>query len=319
MATQHDRGRVKVLSIVGTGRSGTTLLAAVLGEADGFFDAGELHWAWSRSLLEQPPCGCGRRPADCPVWGAVIERALGITPEQHGSQRARDLARRVGADEKAVVSRRNRLRLLRSTDRPAPAWPALERMRAVFAQLCAGIVEVTGARVVIDASKRPEDAAALAGVGFVDQYFLHVVRDPRAVVFSWSRVKSSPDGTSVMKRIRLPRVVLAWWESNASVELLRRRVPGDRWFFTTYEEFATRPRQVVAELIAFLGEDGEAPFVDDHTVALGVNHTLLGNPDRFRTGQIRITPDDAWRSCMPRYRRLGIRLAALPLMRRYGY
>jgi Sulfotransferase family len=319
VATHDDRNRVKVLSIVGTGRSGTTVLAAILGEVGGFFDTGELHWVWSRSLVEQPPCGCGRRPAECPVWAKVIEAGLGIPPEEQATDRARDLARDITRDERAVVARRNRVRLLRTTGRPDPGWPALERIRDVYGKLYDSLVEVTGARVVVDASKRPEDAAVLAGLDSIDQYFLHIVRDPRAVVFSWSRLKASPDGTSVMRRIRLPKVVLAWLESNVTAEALSRRVPRDRWFFTTYEEFAAEPRRVVAEIVAFLGEDGAAPFVTGHSVALGVNHTLLGNPDRFRTGEVGIAPDDVWRSQMPRSRKLGVLLATLPMMLRYGY
>src|SRR5688572_30556506 len=39
VGTHADEPRVKVLSIVGEGRSGSTVLAAILGEVAGFFDA----------------------------------------------------------------------------------------------------------------------------------------------------------------------------------------------------------------------------------------------------------------------------------------
>jgi hypothetical protein len=68
-----------------------------------------------------------------------------------------------------------------------------------------------------------------------------------------------------------------------------------------------------------MNEKGAAPFVADDTVVLDVNHTLLGNPDRFRTGAVTIAPDEEWRSQMPRRRQQGVRIATLPLMRRYGY
>jgi hypothetical protein len=192
-------------------------------------------------------------------------------------------------------------------------------MRAVTGSLYAQLVDVTGARVIVDASKRPEDAAVLAGVSSVDQYVLHIVRDPRAVVFSWSRLKSSPDGRTVMQRMRPSRIVRDWMESNAGAEILRRHVPRDRWFFTTYEDFAARPRETVSEIVGFIHEDGAAPFITDDTVVLNVNHTWLGNPDRFRTGAVAITPDERWRSQMPRRRQVGVLVATLPLMHRYGY
>jgi hypothetical protein len=192
-------------------------------------------------------------------------------------------------------------------------------MRAVTSRLYASLVQATGARVIVDASKRPEDAAVLAGIDSLDHYVLHIVRDPRAVVFSWSRAKASPDGGTVMRRMRPPRIVLAWMENNAGAELLRRHVPRDRWLFTRYEDFVSQPRQVVKEILAFMGEEGDPPFISPDTVVLDVNHTLLGNPDRFRTGEVRISPDDQWRTGLSRRLRTVIGAVTLPLMHRYGY
>ncbi len=319
MEARAHTPRVKVLSIVGSGRSGTTVMAAILGEVAGFFNAGELHWVWGRSMIEQRPCGCGRPPAECPVWSRVVEGAFGVPPEDQASGRGGEVIDQIVADERELLAHRNRLRLLRGVDRAGLGWPALERVRSVTACLYDNLVEATGARVIVDASKRPEDAAVLAGISIIDHYVLHIVRDPRAVVFSWSRLKASPDGTSVMQRIRPSRVVQAWMEENASAEILRRHVPRDRWFFTTYENFAACPRQTVSEIVAFMQEEGSAPFISADTVVLKVNHTLLGNPDRFRTGAVKIAPDDRWTSHMPRRRRVGVQVATLPLMHRYGY
>ena len=65
-----------MLSIVGPGRSGTTVLAGILGEADGVVDVGELRWLWQRGLLERRSCGCGLPVAECPVWSSVVARVL---------------------------------------------------------------------------------------------------------------------------------------------------------------------------------------------------------------------------------------------------
>ena len=318
MARHDTENRVKVLSVVGTGRSGTTVLAAILGETPGFFNAGELHWVWSRSLSQQRPCGCGLPPARCPIWSRVVERALRVSPAEQATGRGGSAVAQIGSAERELLARRNRLKLLRGA-RTAGQWPALDRMRATTEDLFASLVDVTGAQVIVDASKRPEDAAVLAGIDAVDHYVLHITRDPRAVVYSWSQAKASPDGTTVMRRMRPPRIVVAWLENNAGAELLRKHVPPDRWFSTRYEDFVARPRDVVGDIVSFLGEPGTAPFTDHDTVVLGVNHTLLGNPDRFRTGPVRIAPDDRWRSGMTWRLRALVAGATLPLMLRYGY
>src|SRR5205085_9431203 len=69
--------RVRVLYVAGTGRSGSTLLARILGRADSVFAAGELRYVWQRGLLEDRVCGCGEPFSRCPFWSEVVDRAFG--------------------------------------------------------------------------------------------------------------------------------------------------------------------------------------------------------------------------------------------------
>ena len=50
---------VKVVLIVGRGRSGSTILDNVLGGIEGFVSVGELHNLWRRAILKGRLCGCG--------------------------------------------------------------------------------------------------------------------------------------------------------------------------------------------------------------------------------------------------------------------
>jgi hypothetical protein len=87
--------------------------------------------------------------------------------------------------------------------------------------------------------------------------------------------------------------------------------------FLRYEDFATKPREAVARVLAFLGEDGVLPFVEEDTVVLGVNHTVAGNPNRFRVGTVRISLDRDWSLRMPRHRQLLVLALTWPLLVRY--
>ena len=305
--------RTKVLSIVGPGRSGTTILASVLGEADGFMSVGELRWLWRRGLLERRSCGCGVPPAECPVWSGIVPGVLdgaGTTAED------------VAAAQDELSSRRNRLRAIRSSSGGERGWPALDLVRAVTGRLVTGITETTQARVIVDSSKRAQDAAVLAALDDVDHYVLHMVRDPGAVAFSWQRrdktVRVAGQSRAMATRRLLPSVA-RWTENSLSAELLRRHLPADRWMFLRYEDFAASPRETIAAVLAFLGENVKPPFSDATTVDLGVNHTVAGNPNRFRTGPVTIALDGEWRTRMPRPRRLAVRALTWPLLLRYGY
>ncbi|MDQ4031264.1 MAG: sulfotransferase, partial [Actinomycetota bacterium] len=223
-------------------------------------------------------------------------------------------------DQQEVIARRNRLRVIRGATGDTD-WAAMARMRAVIADVCSSLAEVTGARVIIDTSKGAHEAALLAAVGRIDHYVLYVVRDPRAVVYSWRRVKPVPisGGTTTMATRGLFASVGRWTENCLGAELLRRYVPHDRWLFLRYEDFVAAPRMSVDRVLAFVGVGTEGPFVSDDTVVLGTNHTVSGNPIRFRTGSVRIVEDDEWSARMARRDQMVIEAIAMPLLLRYGY
>jgi hypothetical protein len=307
----------KVLSVVGPGRSGTTILAAVLGEVDGVVDVGELRWLWQRGVLERRVCGCGLPPDECPVWSEVMAKVLAaedVSLEQFAS--------RVAAEQGILASRRHRLRVIRRTAGGRP-WKPVDDLRNVTSRLICAVADVTGARVVVDSSKRAQDAAVYAGLDDVEHYVLHVVRDPGAVAFSWGRRDKTvrlAGGTRAMGTRGLLSSLSRWAENSLGATALRPYVPAERWMFLRYEDFVREPRTAVRRILTFLGEDpnGE-PFVTDDTVELHVNHTVAGNPNRFKVGRVRIRLDDEWTRRMPRPRRLAVRALMWPFLLRYGY
>jgi len=295
-----------VLYVAGWGRSGTTILETILGAYDGVFAAGELHYLWRRGLLQGRRCGCGQPVRDCDLWREILRAAYGDDPPP---------PRYVDGLQRTVARVRHTRRELASA---APA--ELTAYRDIVRRLYRGISAVTGAGVIVDSSKRPFGAALLAGMSGVRPYLLHVVRDPRAVSFSWQRPTAQPDraGPALMRQHTPLRSTAHWLVWNNLTEQVARRIPDRRR--VRYEDFAARPRAVVEDLLADLGVGtGHGPFTDDRTVSLPVNHTVSGNPGRFRTGEVTIRADDAWLRQLPWQGRLVTAALSLPLRYRYGY
>ena len=315
----HQRG--KVLSIVGSGRSGTTILCNILGEVPGVFGAGELRWLWGRDLVEQRVCGCGGTPATCPVWAPVVERALGVPASELDAPRLAAVVEDIVDAQKRVNAWAVRRRLLTSAASPRPPDPPLARLTEATVTLLNALFDVTGARVVVDASKRPQEAAILAAAGAFDHYVVHVVRDPRAVVHSWRRAKPLPEATgrAAMAARRSSKTVMRWMENAAGSEVLRRHTDPQRWLSIHYEEFAANPRTTVDRILDLVGVPGPAPFLSDDTVLLGPNHVLSGNPSRFDTGEVRIVPDYRWMKQMPARDQATVTAATLPFLLHHGY
>jgi hypothetical protein len=110
-----------------------------------------------------------------------------------------------------------------------------------------------------------------------------------------------------------------WLVRNAITERLARAFP-HHYLRLRYEDFAGEPRAAIERVLDFTGlPRAGGPFIQDATVVLRPNHSIAGNPARFRNGEIAVRPDNRWR----REQHLGPRLTttalSLPLLHRYGY
>jgi hypothetical protein len=252
------------------------------------------------------------------VWSHVLAKVLGGRDTS-----LREFAARMDAAQQALIPRLRRFQIIRQLSQGRAVTTELAQVRMVTAQLIAAVSEVTGTRVIVDSSKRAQDAAVLAGLGDpIDHFVLHIVRDPGAVAFSWGRRDKEvrlAEGTRAMGTRGLLSSLTRWAENALGAAVLRRRVPAERWMFLRYEDFAAQPRATVARIAEFLKEEAVPPFVTDDTVELRVNHTVAGNPNRFRVGRVTIRLDDEWTRRMPRARQLVVRGLLWPFLLRYGY
>src|SRR5919106_327280 len=130
---------VTVLFVVGSGRSGSTLLDILLGQVDGFFSTGELHSLWWAGILEGRRCGCGLAVTECAVWRRVIARTL---PGGSVRSHARQVTRLQGGLPGPVGA----WRLARGGE--GAGRGDLERYGRELAETYRGIAEATGACVV---------------------------------------------------------------------------------------------------------------------------------------------------------------------------
>src|SRR4051794_30272163 len=71
----RPKGNVTILYILGSGRSGSTVLERSLVNAiDGAVGVGELRWLWDRGIGEDYLCSCTKPFHSCEFWQRVLER-----------------------------------------------------------------------------------------------------------------------------------------------------------------------------------------------------------------------------------------------------
>lgn len=304
--------RPKVLYIAGWGRSGTTLLDNLVGSHHGVFTAGEVTCMWQMSFVEGRLCGCGVPLLDCPLWRAILERAFdGELPDPGRLLELQRTAIPVWRTPSLVAAARRG-----QVDRGVAEYTD------VLSRIYRAIAAETGASVVVDASKRPPDAVATGLARGIDPYLLHMIRDPRACAFSWQRTMAEPDtaGQSFMTRHGRLMNIGHWVSWNLASEMVGGVYPDGHYQRLRYEDFMADPRGTMDRVLAFLGEPVvDSPFVDRSTARLPGNHTVAGNPKRFRTGEVRIRLDDEWRYRQSPVDRRTATALSLPLLPRYGY
>jgi hypothetical protein len=301
---------VRVLYIGGSGRSGTTVLARIIGQLPGFVALGEVNEVWRAGVGSNQPCGCGQPFADCPFWTDVGREAFGGWSNLSASH-ARRLVESFGYLD-AVQRVRRGVRGDPTLD-PELTW--------LLARLYRALASVTRGAILVDTSKGPAYAVALASHPTIDLRAIHLARDSRGVAYSWT--KEVPAPYTVGRRFKMQRLSglagVRWMAHHALMELLGTRVPTS---FMRYETFATDPAGAVSRALQELriqSPSARLGFIGDHTVRLEPAHVVMGNPMRFETGPVPFAVDAAWRDAFPVLERAEVTAITWPLLLRYGY
>ena len=300
----------KIVFVCGEARSGSTLLGSVLSGVEGCMSMGEVQFLWKADNPTGQRCGCLRSFHECPVWQRVFAE-LDLTDEVRRQEGFRRWAEEVRLRQ---IPRRY-WEWVRYGRRPEHA----ARLAAVYSAFSAA----TESDVIVDITKYPSDAlAALLAPGH-ETFILHLVRDPRATAFSRQRSKihGTWEGARAMRQVTTLRNAWRWVAFNLLAEIFVGRVAKSQHYRRLrYEDYARAPGPSTQALLEWIGVGDRAnPVADDGSFEQPRSHTLMGNPDRFKTGRVAIRLDEQWRHATRRRQKALTTLLTFLLLRRYGY
>jgi hypothetical protein len=301
--------KIKILYLMGWGRSGSTILSNILGQLEGFLPVGEIRTIWKDGFRQNRICGCGKPFSECDFWTRVFEDF-----SRHSGRMEAEQWEKVCREETRSLSGPKYL-LPRGW---IPHSPAFQEYLSVTGMVYESLQRTSGCSVIVDISHSPFYGCLLGLLPGLDVYYVHLIRDPRATAFSWLVPKPQP-GPHQMLRIGCIKSSMLWTMWNAVSEWMQRRNP-ERFFRIRYEDFIHQPRPSVEDLVRFIGENPSSlPFVSNNTVRLEPNHTLRGNPVRFQTGRIDLKEDLRWQALMKPADRWTTGFLTWPLAIGYGY
>jgi hypothetical protein len=305
---RHDadtaREAVRVVYIAGSGRSGSTLVDSVLGQQPGVRSAGEVRYLWQRGVIDDRACGCGEPFSRCPEWQQVMA-SLPAPVDPLTMVRAEDAHTRIRSLP-GLLWRRSR------------RHPLGEDLGDTLTAVYRAIRDVADAAVVVDSSKLPPYGLLLDDCEDVTLRVVHVVRDPRATAYSWTRTKELPDfgDRRFMQRLPVWKAAALWLLWNVTVDAAWRR----RALRVRYEDFVADPLREAHRIGDFAGlavsSDWYRPGPE---VMLSPTHSVAGNPSRHRTGWVPVRSDDEWVTRLPRRQAWLVTAITWPLLLRYRY
>lgn len=301
---------MKIVLIAGAGRSGSTILERIMGQIDDFFSLGEVNHIWERSFIENQLCGCGKPFKDCEFWQEITKKFLADL--KYDPSYILKLQRSVA-----------RLRHLPYLLFPKLRSPKYRYLLNTYMKILEKFYRIVNDtvfhKILIDSSKIPTHAFILNEMGF-DLYLIHLVRDSRAVVYSWQRKKKRPEiywARSYMSQYSIIKATQDWILSNLLVEYLKIKIKQHKT--VSYEIFSQFPKTTIINLIKWLQIDFSEKkisfFEDEKVVQLErINHTVSGNPVRFIQGRVEIKTDTEWMYNMSIFKKNIVSILTYPFL-----
>jgi hypothetical protein len=306
--------KIKVLYIAGSLRSGSTLMGKLLGQVEGLLSVGEVASIWKAGFMENLLCGCGKAFRECDFWRRVIDNSFGSSLDDIESLNALiELQKPMTRIRKLPFLKHGRLR--RNFEQFAS-----ENLYPLYLAL----KKVGGGKMVVDSSKVPAYLYILSKCDFIDLRVLHLIRDSRAVAYSWTRKKLRPEigkKAEYMRRYSSFKSSRKWMSHNIMPLLVKRGIGDDRYIAVRYEDMMRDPRETVRRVLEFVGVESDLSFfADDFTAKVGTVHSVLGNPIVFDTGEVKIRYDDEWKGKLSPSGKAVSMFMTYPLMRMfYGF
>jgi hypothetical protein len=304
---------LKVLYIAGVGRSGSTLLERMLGALPGAVNAGELNAVFSRVASQDQRCGCGEPFSACPFWITVGQRAFGGWAP---------VSAQMAYLQPRVVRQRHVPRIASGLAR-GNHRRELEAYLDITVRLYQAIAFVSGAEVVVDASKSTAQLVALRRVEGLDLRVVNLVRDSRGVASSWAKsgvLKPQSRHGESMGTYTPPRAAVLWSALQLECDVIGATTP--RATRIRYEDLVVSPRPTLERALGDLDltpVQGALDHVEDGSIVLAPSHGVAGSRSRFTSGRIELRLDDAWRSTLPAGARRIVTAVTFPQLLAYGY
>ncbi len=292
----------QLVFIIGSGRSGSTLLDMCLGGHSHVSSLGETGFLYfyANNTTKKDICTCGEPLATCAFWQKVEAELLYLTGSGFKNLPLSDPARMVFTQEGNYHGRLPGETLTNSSilrdasvvlgvpllfELAARLSPVVRTHHTAAVNrhcLYEAVWRAYGTPVIVDSTKTPGAVKEAWMTSRLPCRFIRLYRDGRAVA------------ASHMRRLKIPMETAAqmWRRDMMKWKAAALLMPSRDIIDVRYEDFSRNPVEELVRICRFLGLVFEPELLDFRKD----RHNLGGNPMRFRTQEVAISPDERWKS-----------------------
>ena len=305
-----SQDRTRVMYVAGSGHTGSTLLALLLDGHPEIACTGETAIKpkiRQRRRESTHRCSCGALVSECPFWMEVFTLVRGRGYELDSTRWTNDYRFEQPLAQRVL----NRL-CASAPGRDFVRWGAghlpvyrerVARIDAVNVAFIRAVLQVSGAAVFADTSKRLPRLVHLSRIPELDVSVVLLARDVRGYAASAKR-----RGVTVSDAAR------TWNRDQEAMAEIARDLPAGRVHRIRYEDLCEDPASTLGGLWRFCGvSDVNPPDLVDAS-----HHHVLGNSMRM-AGTIRIRLDQSWKKRLDPREADAVLAIAGDANRRLGY
>ncbi|WP_261885784.1 sulfotransferase domain-containing protein [Vibrio pomeroyi] len=281
----------KIVLITGFGRSGSSLINMLISKRINSVDVGELRFLYERGYINNERCSCNDYFRECNFWDGVIKKIPVDDPFEYSL-----LSKKTQRNRSFFTSYFN--------------WFSEDDEKYIGKEkkLIDSILNNSSSRhVILDSSKVPVRACLYYKLReHYDVKILHVLRDPRAVSYSWSKDVPRPetDNKENMHKFSYLESSLLWVGVNFLSRLLSFKYKDD-YKMIIYEDLCKNPVSVMDSVESFIFPGG------NDSLNNSVFHSISGNPMRF-VDNVDIKLDENWKKNTTKFKNIIPSVIALP-------
>lgn len=261
--------------IIGSGRSGSTIFEAYLGQHIGATQLGELMYIWDRGFLKNWKCACGSPFRDCQFWVTILQQ-VGMDNLTN-----RDVVHFLDMRKK-VASYRSLAKRVYFADFEKKYAKDIQTLREAYLQIYSAVKNLTGNQIIIDSSKEPGHAALFKQDKDIKCF--HLIRHPAGVANSWLKTKANLANGSKLPFQGLISSSLEWASLNKLIMLAGKQDIFPNYEIIIYENFCDQPNEIVENITSQKNEGKQQ---------INFGHSISGNPIRFAKYK-EISKDTSW-------------------------